>query len=90
MWTSTSADFLALGRTTNAGFDNTTFDSSGQVTHIGTNQQDRTPVNFLDLWGPTTPQADGYQYTFVDNVVDCPMTNQPHIGASRSTTAATG
>ena len=74
-----SADFLALGRTTNAAFDDTTFNSSGQVTHIGTNEENRTPVDFLNLWGPTTPQADGYQYTFADNVVNCPMTPQPHI-----------
>ena len=74
-----SADFLALGRTTDATISDTTFNSSGQVTAIGTNQQDRSPVVFLDLWGPTTPQADGYQYTFADNTVLCPMTPQTHI-----------
>ena len=74
-----SADFLALGRTTNAAINDTTYNSSGQVTAIGTNQQDRSPVVFLDLWGPTTPQADGYQYTFHDNTVTCPMTPQTHI-----------
>ena len=74
-----SADFLALGRTTNAAINDTTYNSSGQVTAIGTNQQDRSPIVFLDLWGPTTPQADGYQYTFADNVVNCPMTPQTHI-----------
>src|SRR5262249_48648835 len=73
------AYFFSLGRTTNAAFDDTTFDSNGRVTHVGTNEQDRTPVNFLNLWGPTTPQADGYQYSFVDNVVDCRMMNNPHI-----------
>jgi hypothetical protein len=73
------AYFFSLGRTTINAFDDTTFNSSGQVTHIGTNQEDRTPVNFLNLWGPTTAQADGYQYTFVDNVVDCKMMNNPHI-----------
>ena len=36
-------------------------------------------MQFLDLWGPTTPQADGYQYTFNDNVVHCIMENQDHI-----------
>src|SRR5262249_5775180 len=34
---------------------------------------------FLNLWGPTTPQANGYQYSFVNNLVDCPMMNQHHI-----------
>ena len=68
------ADFLALGRTTNATISDTTYNSNGTVASIGTNQQDRSPVVFLDLWGPATPQADGYQYSFVDNVVNCPMT----------------
>jgi hypothetical protein len=76
-----SADFLALGRTTNATINDTTYNSSGQVTSIGTNQQDRSPVVFLDLWGPATPQTDGYQYTFADNTVLCPMTPQTHIWA---------
>jgi hypothetical protein len=74
-----SGNFLALGRTTNAGFNDTTYNSNGQVTAIGTNERDRSPVVFLDLWEPTTPQADGYQYTFADNVVICPMTPQTHI-----------
>src|SRR5262249_47261905 len=74
-----SAAFLGLGRTTDAAIDDTTFNSNGQVTHIGTNEQDRTPVDFLNLWGPTSPQADGYQYTFADNVVHCIMEDQDHI-----------
>ena len=74
-----SAAFRSLGRTTSGAFDDTTFDSRGQVTHIGTNQEDRTPVQFLNLWGPTTAQANGYQFTFADNVVDCPMMSQTHI-----------
>lgn len=73
------AAFLGLGRTTNNAIDNTTFNSSGQVTHIGTNELDRTPVQFMDLWGPVTPQANGYQYTFNDNVVRCIMEVQDHI-----------
>jgi PKD repeat protein len=73
------ANFLKLGRTTNAPIDDTEFNANLQVTHIGTNQQDRSPVVFLDLWGPLTPQADGYQYSFVGNVVTCPMMSQVHI-----------
>ncbi len=73
------ADFLSLGRTTNATISDTTYNSAGQVTAIGTNQQDRSPIDFLDLWGPTTPQADGFQYSFVGNVVNCPMNPQTHI-----------
>jgi hypothetical protein len=74
-----AAAFDMLGRTTSAPIDNTTFDSNGGVTHIGTNEADRVPVQFRHLWGPTLPQADGYQYTFVGNVVDCPMVNQTHV-----------
>jgi hypothetical protein len=74
-----SAAFLGLGTTTDAPIDDTTFNSSGQVTHIGTNQQDRTPVDFLDLWGTAAPQANGYQFTFSDNVVHCIMESQDHV-----------
>ena len=74
-----AADFLSLGRTTNTAINDTTYNSSGQVTAIGTNQQDRSPVVFLNLWGPTMPQSDGYQFTFADNAVNCPMTPQTHI-----------
>ncbi len=78
-----SADFLSLGRTTNATINDTTYNSNGQVTSVGTNQQDRSPIVIIDLWGPTLPQADGYQYTFADNTVNCPMTPQTHIWGYR-------
>jgi hypothetical protein len=65
--------FAGLGRTTIDAVDNTTFDSTGAVTHIGTNQNDRNPVTFLHLFGPSTAPADGYQYTFSGNSVFCPM-----------------
>jgi hypothetical protein len=75
------ANFFSLGRTTISPVDNTTFNSSGQVTHIGTNEADRVPVQFRHLWGPTTAPADGYQFTFVGNMVDCRMMNQNHVWA---------
>jgi PKD repeat protein len=62
--------FCELGRTTATNEDDTTFDSNGNVTHIGTNEGDRTPMTAHNLIGPTTAQADGYQFTFVGNVVD--------------------
>ena len=62
--------FCELGRTTNTAEDDTTFDSHGNVTHIGTNQGDRTPMTAHNLLGPNTPQANGYQFTFIGNVVD--------------------
>jgi hypothetical protein len=65
--------FCELGRTTATAEDDTTFDSNGNVTHVGTNQGDRTPMTIRDLIGPTSPQADGYQFTFAGNAVnaDC-------------------
>ena len=47
--------------------------------HIGTNEENRDPVTFLDLFGPSTPQADGYQFTFVGNTVSCPLNPMPFI-----------
>jgi len=63
------ADFTDMGRTTIKALDNTTFNSSGGVAHIGTNQDDRYALDFASLAGPTTPQADGYQFTSIGNVV---------------------
>jgi PKD repeat protein len=71
--------FGGLGRTTDHAIDDTTFSSTGQVNHLGTNEANRNPVTFLDLIGPTSPQANGYQYTFVGNVVTCPLNPMPFI-----------
>jgi hypothetical protein len=80
--------FGGMGRTTintfnNSNFshlfDNTTFDANGNVTHVGTNEGNRNAITFLNLIGPTTPQADGYQFTFNGNVVTCPLTPMPFI-----------
>ena len=74
-----ATEFLALGRTTIAPIDDTTYDAAGNVTHIGTNQADRNPVQFRNLVGPTSPQANGYQFTFVDNSVFCPIVHDEFI-----------
>jgi PKD repeat protein len=66
--------FGGLGRTTSSLLDDTDFDANGNVTHIGANQQDRTAIQFQDLFGPANEPADGYQYTFVGNSVFCPLT----------------
>ena len=80
--------FTGMGRTTDTEFlnshlsqlfDNTTFDSNGNVTHIGTDEENRNAITFLDLFGPTSPQTDGYQFTFNGNVVTCPLTPMPFI-----------
>jgi PKD repeat protein len=65
--------FAGLGRTTNDHFNNTKYDSAGNVTHIGTNQKDRYPVNFHHLIGPATGQPNGRQFTFEGNSVVCLM-----------------
>jgi hypothetical protein len=69
--------FAGLGRTTNAVEDDTTFDSSGAVTHVGTNEMDRFPVYFRHVMGSTTTPANGYQFTFSDNSVFCPLNPMP-------------
>jgi PKD repeat protein len=61
--------FCELGRTTSNPEDDTTFDSNGNVTHIGTNEGDRAPMTVLNLFGPTSPQANGYQFTLAGNVI---------------------
>jgi hypothetical protein len=61
--------FCELGRTTNAPDDNTTY-NTGTVSHLGTNQGDRMAMTAVNLIGPTTSQANGYQFTFSGDVVN--------------------
>ncbi len=63
------AQFQDLGRTTNADVDNTTFDASGNVTHVGTNQMGRYALHAHHLWGPVNATNTGYQFRFVGNAV---------------------
>jgi hypothetical protein len=65
--------FGGLGRTTISAIDDTTYDSTGNVTHVGTNQEGRYPVYLSHVYGPTTTPADGYQFTFDGNTVICPV-----------------
>jgi hypothetical protein len=67
------AGFGGLGRTTLDDIDDTTYNAGGAVTHVGANQDDRFPVNFHHLFGPTATPANGYQFTFVGNAVFCAM-----------------
>lgn len=71
--------FAGLGRTRVGAVDDTTFDANGNVTHLGTNQGDRNPVQFRHLFGPATAQTNGYQYTFVGNSVFCPLNPMPFV-----------
>jgi hypothetical protein len=52
------AGFCELGRTTNG------------PTNTGANQADRYAMTMLDLIGPTTPQANGHQFTLLGDEVD--------------------
>lgn len=65
--------FFSMGRTTSADVDDTTYDDTGAVTHIGTNQSGRHSVNFRHLIGPAVTPANGFQYTFIGNVVQCQL-----------------
>ena len=61
--------FTDLGRTKNEKADNTTFDSNGNVTHIGTNQLSRYPYHLHHLVGPRNPTNTGYQSIGVGNSI---------------------
>ncbi len=71
--------FGGMGRTSDNAISSTAFSSNGQVAHIGTNEQNRNPITFLNLVGPANPQANGYQFTFAGNVVQCPLSPMPYI-----------
>ena len=66
------AQFAGLGRTTIDQRDDTKFDDAGNLTHVGTNQFNRYPVNFYHLRGPAA-SANGAQFTFEGNTVVCLM-----------------
>jgi hypothetical protein len=63
------AGFVDMGRTTGRRLDDTTFNASGAVTHIGANQRARYPVHFHHVFGPQTT-ADSYQFVIADSVVE--------------------
>ena len=65
--------FGGLGRTTIAALDNTTFNSSGGVTHVGTNQAGRYPLYVNHVTGSGPLPANGHRFTLVGNSVTCPL-----------------
>jgi hypothetical protein len=68
------ASFQNLGRTDAfSTLDDTTVDSSGRVTHVGTNQSGRYAVYFDHLMGPLNATNTGSQFQFVGNTVDGSM-----------------
>ena len=62
--------FKDLGRTTVAPLDDTTFDSGGHPTHIGTNQIGRYSLHLHHLMGPSAAPSSGYQYVLIGNAID--------------------
>jgi len=61
---------FGLGRTTIALLDNTTEDSNGNITHIGTNQIARYPLHTHHLIGPKQTPQNGYQFTLLGNAIE--------------------
>lgn len=59
-----------MGRTIMGPLDNTAFDESGKVLHFGENQIGRYAIHFHHDFGPVAPQANGYEFTLIGNVVD--------------------
>jgi|GEM_PF-1326992 len=64
------ARFKDLGRTTTAQLDDTQLTASGEVTHIGGNQQARYAMHFHHVIGPNNPEDTGYQFEVTGNAVD--------------------
>jgi hypothetical protein len=63
------ASFRHLGRTTVQPLDNTTFNSSGRVTHVGENQIGRYALHMHHVFGPQVPTGP-YQYRLIGNAID--------------------
>ena len=58
-------EFQNLGRTLATRLlDSATF-STDTVTHVGTNQIGRYPIHFHHVFGPSSPQANGKQFTVI-------------------------
>lgn len=64
------AAFKDLGRTKNEELNNTTFNNSGTVSHIGKNQIARYPIHTHHLRGAVPTPSNGYQFTLIGNAVD--------------------
>lgn len=62
------AQFLEMGRTTTDQIDNAVYDSSGNATHVGTNQKGRYALHMHHDIGMA--QSNGYQFTLIGNLSD--------------------
>jgi parallel beta-helix repeat protein len=62
--------FKGLGRTHMGVLNNVEYGADGAVRRTGTNQIGRYSLHFHHTFGPTTPQANGYQFTIIGNAID--------------------
>ena len=58
-----------MGRTRSGVLDNTTFDGTGRVLRLGTNQIGRYALHFHHNFGPKVSPANGHQFTLIGNAV---------------------
>lgn len=63
------AAFKDMGRTLAAMLDNSTFDATGKLTRVGTNQIGKYPFHMHHLWGPVNPTNTGYQAQVIGNAI---------------------
>lgn len=59
-----------MGRTRAGALDSTSFDGTGRVLRVGTNQIGRYAIHFHHTFGPRATPANGYQFTLTGNAVD--------------------
>ena len=62
--------FKGLGRTRMGVLNNVEYGADGTVRRTGTNQIGRYSLHFHHTFGPTTPQANGHQFTIIGNAID--------------------
>jgi hypothetical protein len=62
--------FKDLGRTRPGPLDSAEYDAAGIPRNFGMNQIGRYSLHMHHVFGPETPQPNGYQFTLVGNAVD--------------------
>ncbi len=79
------ASFTNMGRTTAEPLDSSTFDSEGNIAHVGTNQIGRYPLHLHHHMGPVNATNTGYQFYVIGNAFDdcekwCFSAHNSHYG----------
>ena len=62
--------FKGLGRTRMGVLNSVEYGADEEVRRTGTNQIGRYSLHFHHTFGPTTPQANGHQFTIIGNAID--------------------